>query len=104
MPLQSEYDHEKEILFEKNIMLIEDVCESHGVVLDNGLKAGSVGDVSCFSFYYAHHMSTIEGGMVCTNNESTYESLRMLRSHGMVREISNEKFKKKWVDEYEDLN
>ena len=91
-------------LKEKNIILIEDVCESHGVVLDNGLKAGSVGNVSCFSFYYAHHMSTIEGGMVCTNDESTYESLRMLRSHGMVREISNEKFKKKWVDEYQDLN
>ena len=64
-----------------NIYLIEDVCESHGVILENGLKAGSVGNVSCFSFYYAHHMSTIEGGMVCTNDESTYESLRMLRSH-----------------------
>ena len=56
---------------ENDIYLIEDVCESHGVVLDNGLKAGAVGDVSCFSFYYAHHMSTIEGGMVCTNDEST---------------------------------
>ena len=87
-----------------NIFLIEDVCESHGVVLENGQKAGAVGDVSCFSFYYAHHMSTIEGGMVCTNNESTYESLRMLRSHGMVREISNETFKKGWIKEYQDLN
>ena len=89
---------------ENNIYLIEDVCESHGVVLDNGLKAGAVGDVSCFSFYYAHHMSTIEGGMVCTNDESTYESLRMLRSHGMVREIKNENYKKRWVEEYKDLN
>ena len=93
-----------EFLKENNIYLIEDVCESHGVVLENGSKAGSVGDISCFSFYYAHHMSTIEGGMVCTNNEETYESLRMLRSHGMVREIMNEKFKKKWVEEYKDLN
>ena len=89
---------------ENNIYLIEDVCESHGVVLDNGLKAGAVGDVSCFSFYYAHHMSTIEGGMVCTNDESTYESLRMLRSHGMVREINNDSYKKRWVEEYKDLN
>ena len=89
---------------EKNIYLIEDVCESHGVILDNGLKAGAVGEVSCFSFYYAHHMSTIEGGMVCTNDESTYESLRMLRSHGMVREINNENYKKRWVEEYKDLN
>ncbi len=91
-------------LKENNIYLIEDVCESHGVVLENGSKAGAVGDISCFSFYYAHHMSTIEGGMVCTNNEETYESLRMLRSHGMVREIMNDNFKKKWVDEYKDLN
>ena len=88
----------------KLLNYIKDVCESHGVVLENGQKAGAVGDVSCFSFYYAHHMSTIEGGMVCTNNESTYESLRMLRSHGMVREISNETFKKGWIKEYQDLN
>ena len=87
-----------------NIFLIEDVCESHGVVLENGHKAGSAGNVSCFSFYYAHHMSTIEGGMVCTNDESTYESLRMLRSHGMVREINNEKYKKEWIENYQDLN
>ena len=87
-----------------NIYLIEDVCESHGVTLENGLKAGSVGNVSCFSFYYAHHMSTIEGGMVCTNDESIYESLRMLRSHGMVRELSNDNYKKKWIDDYQDLN
>ena len=88
----------------KNIYLIEDVCESHGVVLENGRKAGSVGDVSCFSFYYAHHMSTIEGGMVCTNDESTYESLRMLRSHGMVREMHDENHKQKWINDYQDLN
>ena len=88
----------------KKIYLIEDVCESHGVVLENGRKAGSVGDVSCFSFYYAHHMSTIEGGMVCTNDESTYESLRMLRSHGMVREMHDENHKQKWINDYQDLN
>ena len=87
-----------------NIYLIEDVCESHGVVLETGEKAGAVGDVSCFSFYYAHHMSTIEGGMVCTNDESTYESLRMLRSHGMVREMHNENHKQKWINDYQDLN
>ncbi len=42
--------------------------------------------MSNFSFYYAHHMSTIEGGMVCTNDKKIYELLKMLRSHGMVRE------------------
>ena len=42
--------------------------------------------MSNFSFYYAHHMSTIEGGMVCTDDPDLYETLRMFRSHGMVRE------------------
>ena len=87
-----------------NIFLIEDVCESHGVKIFNGKKAGTLGDFSCFSFYYAHHMSTIEGGMVCTNDQEFYEELRMLRSHGMVREINNEKKKQFWINEYKDLN
>lgn len=88
----------------ENIFLIEDVCESHGVVIDNGKKAGSIGNLSCFSFYYAHHMSTIEGGMVCTNDEDSYEALRMLRSHGMVREISNPVKKNLWINKYNELN
>jgi CDP-6-deoxy-D-xylo-4-hexulose-3-dehydrase len=70
---------------EKNILLIEDVCESHGVTF-KGQKAGSIGFASNFSFYFAHHMSTIEGGMVCTNDEHFYQICRALRSHGMMRE------------------
>ena len=90
---------------EKNkIYLIEDVCESHGVEVTNGQKAGTFGDLSCFSFYYAHHLSTIEGGMVCTDDQDSYETLRMLRSHGMVREINNPYKKKFWIDKYQDLN
>ena len=91
-------------LKDNNIILIEDVCESHGVILDNGLKAGTEGELSCFSFYYAHHMSTIEGGMVCTNNEYYYDVLRMLRGHGMVRKSQNNERKKKWAERYKDLN
>ena len=71
-----------------NIPLIEDVCESHGAT-HNGEKLGSLGWISNFSFYYAHHMSTIEGGMVCTNDSEVYQQLRMLRSHGMVREATD---------------
>ena len=52
----------------KNIMLIEDVCESHGATF-NGKRCGTFGLVSNFSFYYAHHMSSIEGGMLCLNDE-----------------------------------
>jgi len=72
----------------RNIPLIEDVCESHGAT-HNGKKLGSLGWISNFSFYYAHHMSTIEGGMVCTSDPEVYQQVRMLRSHGMVREASD---------------
>ena len=89
---------------ENNIFVIEDVCESHGVRLPNGQKAGAFGNLSCFSFYYAHHMSTIEGGMICTNNESFYQTLRMLRSHGMLRESTNEVLKNEFVLKHKDLN
>lgn len=72
----------------RNIPLIEDVCESHGAT-HNGKRLGSFGWVSNFSFYYAHHMSTIEGGMVCTDDPEVYQQARMLRSHGMVREATD---------------
>ena len=72
----------------RDILLIEDVCESHGAT-HNGKKLGSLGWISNFSFYYAHHMSTIEGGMVCTNDPEVYQQVRMLRSHGMVREAND---------------
>jgi len=90
-------------LSDHNIPLIEDVCESHGASHDNRLL-GSIGLMSNFSFYYAHHMTTIEGGMVCTNDPEVYETLRMLRSHGMVREINNPSRKSKYVKEYPELN
>jgi CDP-6-deoxy-D-xylo-4-hexulose-3-dehydrase len=72
----------------RKIPLIEDVCESHGAT-HNGKKLGSFGWISNFSFYYAHHMSTIEGGMICTDDPEVYQQLRMLRSHGMVREAND---------------
>jgi CDP-6-deoxy-D-xylo-4-hexulose-3-dehydrase len=69
-----------------------------------GKKLGSFGLISNFSFYFAHHMSTIEGGMVCTNDHDIYEMVRMLRSHGMVREASNNLTQKKYIEENPDLN
>ena len=59
----------------KKIRLIEDVCESHGASFKNK-KVGNFGWTSNFSFYYAHHLSTIEGGMICTNDETAYEKDR----------------------------
>ena len=74
-------------LARRGIPLIEDACESHGTTF-RGKKVGTFGLASNFSFYYAHHLSTIEGGMVCTDNADFYECIRMFRSHGLVREAS----------------
>jgi CDP-6-deoxy-D-xylo-4-hexulose-3-dehydrase len=87
----------------RNIPLIEDVCESHGASF-NGRKLGTFGLMSDFSFYYAHHMSTIEGGMISTDDPNLYETLRMLRSHGMVRESGSEQLKRSFHSQYPDLN
>jgi CDP-6-deoxy-D-xylo-4-hexulose-3-dehydrase len=90
-------------LKERGIPLIEDVCESHGATFE-GRKLGTFGLMSNFSFYYAHHMSTIEGGMISTNDERLYELLRMLRSHGMVRESRSDELKQTYYRKHPDLN
>ena len=60
--------------------------------------------ISNFSFYYAHHMSTIEGGMVCTNDAEIYQMIRMFRSHGMVREAGSQELANRYINDYPDLN
>jgi CDP-6-deoxy-D-xylo-4-hexulose-3-dehydrase len=90
-------------LKQRGIPLIEDVCESHGAT-HNGKKLGNFGWISNFSFYYAHHMSTIEGGMVCTNDAEVYQQVRMLRSHGMVREANDPAVHKIYRSRYPPLN
>ncbi len=87
----------------KKIILIEDVCESHGA-MHNKKKLGTFGLISNFSFYYAHHMSTIEGGMICTNNKKIYHIARALRSHGMAREIDDKKEENKIIKKYPNLS
>ena len=88
---------------DNNILLIEDVCESHGAT-HNNTKLGSIGFASNFSFYFAHHMSTIEGGMISTNDDHFYQLCRSLRSHGMVREFTDDKLIEKYSNDYSDLN
>jgi CDP-6-deoxy-D-xylo-4-hexulose-3-dehydrase len=87
----------------RKIPLIEDVCESHGAT-HNGQKLGSFGWISNFSFYYAHHMSTIEGGMVCTDDPEVYQQVRMLRSHGMVREANDPAVRSAYQNANPELN
>ena len=90
-------------LEQANVPLIEDVCESHGAT-HNGKKLGTFGWISNFSYYYAHHMTTIEGGMICTDDPKVYQAARMLRSHGMVRESNDGSIKDGYVTDYPDLN
>lgn len=85
------------------IPLVEDVCESHGATYKDK-KLGTFGEISNFSFYYAHHLTTIEGGMICTNDKKIYQQLRMLRSHGMVREASDAELITEYKNKYPELN
>jgi CDP-6-deoxy-D-xylo-4-hexulose-3-dehydrase len=78
-------------IFPKAIIL-EDICESHGVEKTQGVKHGSDSIGATFSFYFGHHMTTVEGGMVSTNNRDLYELMRLKRSHGMAREASPYRF------------
>lgn len=73
-------------------IIIDDVCESHGTKFDNGVRVGQDSVGSTFSFYFGHHMTTIEGGMVCTNDAELYDLMKMKRSHGMARESLNPEY------------
>ncbi|HVA49107.1 MAG TPA: DegT/DnrJ/EryC1/StrS aminotransferase family protein [Pirellulales bacterium] len=90
-------------LARRRVPLIEDCCEAHGATF-HGFKLGTLGLMSNFSFYYAHHLTTIEGGMISTNDERLYQVLRMLRSHGMVREATDDDLRSSYHLDYPDLN
>ena len=90
-------------LVARGIPLIEDTCESYGATFEGG-KLGTFGWVSNFSFYYAHHLTTAEGGMVSTNDPELYEVVRMLRSHGLVRESTSEALRRRYTEERPDLD
>jgi CDP-6-deoxy-D-xylo-4-hexulose-3-dehydrase len=73
-----------------NVIVIEDTCESLGS-RTSGKMLGTFGLASSFSFYFGHHISTIEGGMVCTDDDDFADMVRMIRSHGWDRDLSDEK-------------
>ena len=73
---------------EHSLWIIEDTCEALGTRW-NGRRVGSFGDFGTFSFFYSHHITTIEGGMVVTNDDDTAELLRCLRAHGWTRQLHN---------------
>ena len=79
-----------ELCEKHDIRLIEDTCESMGSEYNNK-KLGTFGDLSTFSFYFGHHMSTIEGGMISTDDEDLYHILLSIRSHGWDRDLPKSK-------------
>jgi len=74
------------IVGNRDIKIMEDCCESHGAHI-NGEKVGNHGECSSFSFYWGHHMTTVEGGMICTNDPQLYKLCVLKRSHGLAREL-----------------
>ena len=85
------------------VPLIEDVCESHGATFQ-GRRCGTFGLASNFSFYFAHHMTTIEGGSINTDDPDFADAIRMLRSHGMLRESRDAAKRSRVTSAYPDLN
>ena len=80
-------------------LYIDDVCESHGCTDYYGNKVGSNSLGATFSFYFGHHMSTIEGGMISTNNTELYDLMKLKRSHGLARVSDNfDEYAKKHPD------
>jgi CDP-6-deoxy-D-xylo-4-hexulose-3-dehydrase len=88
--LVPDMDRIVELCTEHDVLLLEDVCESLGSEY-KGKKLGTFGCMSFFSMYYGHHISTIEGGMVCTSDEDINDLLLMIRSHGWDRDLSENK-------------
>jgi CDP-6-deoxy-D-xylo-4-hexulose-3-dehydrase len=77
-----------EIAEEHDLYVIEDTCEAHGAEI-GGRKAGTFGDMATFSFFFSHHITTIEGGMLVTNNEDINEMAKSMRVFGWVRDLKN---------------
>ena len=84
LALQKQYD----------FVLLEDACAALGARYADGTMVGKVGDMSSFSFYFGHQLSTIEGGMVNTDSKELYDILIMLRSHGWLKDLDQETYDK----------
>ncbi len=79
----------KQIIKNKNIILLEDSCEAMGAKF-NKSNVGNFGIMSSFSSYFSHHISTIEGGIITTDNKELYHIMLSLRAHGWTRDLPNQ--------------
>ena len=91
-----EMDEITKICKKKGLILLEDTCESMGAKYDNKFL-GSFGLASSFSFYFSHHITCLEGGITVTNDYELAEIMKIIRSHGWIRNV---KEKEKWIKNY----
>jgi len=82
----NDYDRMNEIIAGRNIFILEDNCESMGATL-NGQQAGTFGVMGTYSSFFSHHIATMEGGCVVTDNEELYHILLCIRAHGWTRNL-----------------
>jgi len=87
----------QEFITKHHLMLVEDTCESLGSYyqeegpLGKKKMLGTMGDFGCYSFYFSHHITSGEGGMVVCKTEQDYNFVRCLRAHGWTRHLTNKK-------------
>lgn len=93
-------DQITKICKQNNLLLIEDSCESMGATYNNK-PVGSFGKIGTFSFYFSHHITTLEGGCVVTKDKNLNELMTILRAHGWVRELENQK---KYIQKHKDID
>ena len=98
----NEFKEIKKIINGKDIILFEDNCESMGAKYNNEY-AGSLGDIGTFSMFYSHHICTMEGGMILTNEIELYHIMLSLRAHGWTRDLPmNNSIIRKETDDFKE--
>ena len=101
----NDFDKINEICKDKNIIIMEDNCESLGAEYKEK-KAGTIGLVGTYSTFYSHHLCTMEGGVTVTNDEELYHYMLSIRAHGWTRNLPKDSkiYKKSENDFYESFN
>lgn len=95
----NEMDEINRLCQKYDVLVIEDACEALGTSAQNNKKAGNLSLAGSFSFYYGHHISTIEGGAVTTNDTKLYNLMLSIRSHGWSRDVDTN-YKENWKKEF----
>lgn len=85
----NDFDVVKDIIGERDILLLEDNCESMGAKY-KGVYTGTIGVIGTFSTFFSHHISTMEGGFILTDDEELYQVMLALRAHGWTRNLPSE--------------